>query len=42
MMSQPRKRRRVSESLTDEMKDRLKEMVAEVTPTIDSTAVAQF
>lgn len=41
-MSQPRKRRRVSESLKDEVKEMFKEMVAEAIPTIASAVVAQL
>ncbi|XP_061180761.1 uncharacterized protein LOC133189404 [Saccostrea echinata] len=41
-MSQPRKRRRVTEGFKEEVKDMLKEMVAEAIPTIASKVVAQL
>lgn len=41
-MSQARKRRRTAESFKDEVKEIVKEMVAEAIPTIASAVVAQF
>lgn len=41
-MSQARKRRRTAESFKDEVKEIVKEMVAEAIPTIASAVVAQL